>query len=125
MIVKANDAVTKHALPGIEHRTLAGPRDGLTGLEVWHQRIAPGGETPWHRHDCEEVVVVLQGSGVCECEASSERFAQNTTLVVPPGVVHRLRNDGEGELVLLASLSTAPVVVETPERERIPLPWSE
>lgn len=37
----------------------------------------------------------------------------------------RLRNDGDGDLVLLASLPVAPVVVETPDREPIPLPWSE
>jgi hypothetical protein len=39
--------------------------------------------------------------------------------------VHRLRNTGDEDVVLLASLSTSPVVVETPEREPIRLPWSE
>lgn len=32
-------------------------------IEVWLQTFAPGTHTPIHRHSCEEVFVVLKGSG--------------------------------------------------------------
>ena len=47
-------------LPGIEHLTLAGGEQGLSGLSVWRQSMAPGSATPPHQHDCEEVVLVAR-----------------------------------------------------------------
>ena len=94
-------------------------------LEVWLQRLAPGAETPWHRHECEEAVVVLAGRGTCEARDERATFGPDSTLIVPPGAAHRIVNTGDVEMVLLASLSVSPVVVESPERDPIPLPWSE
>jgi quercetin dioxygenase-like cupin family protein len=63
MQVIRNRACAKAALPGIEHLTLAGSAQELTRLSVWRQSMQPGCATPWHQHDCEEVVLVLEGSG--------------------------------------------------------------
>ena len=32
-------------------------------MEAWLQTFAPGGRTPIHKHDCEELFVVLRGRG--------------------------------------------------------------
>ena len=124
MIAKTYADTPTHEIPGIRHMTLAGPSDGLRALEVWHQRVAPGAATPWHRHDCEEVVVVLQGTGCCEFEGRRVSFGPQSTLIVPANVVHQITNTGDTEAVLIAALSMAPVEVRTPDGERIPLPWS-
>lgn len=50
------DRVEEHRLPGLTHRTVAGPLQGLSTLEVWVQTVAPGAATPVHRHDCEEAI---------------------------------------------------------------------
>ena len=89
------------------------------------QRVAPGGGTPVHRHDCEEVIVILTGSGICEIEGRISSFGANTTVIVPANVIHRITNTGTEEMVLIGTLGMAPVVVETPEGARIPLPWGE
>lgn len=125
MSIYDNATIEKLSLPGLDHQTLAGPRDGLKQMEVWMQTIAPGAETPMHRHDCEEVVVVLRGSGFCEIDGKQSAFGPNSTLILPPNRPHRIVNSGATEMFLLAALAMAPVTVETPAGERIALPWDQ
>lgn len=89
------------------------------------QTLAPGAATPVHRHNCEEVIVVLRGSGVCTLEGEEAAFGPDSTLIVPPNAVHALANTGSEEMVLVATLAMAPVRVETADGERIPLPWDQ
>lgn len=124
-MIRVNAEIEPVTLPGIVHRTLAGPRDGMKSMEIWMQTIAPGAETPMHRHDCEEVIVVLQGSGTCEIEGTVRSFGPGSTLIVPPNAVHRIANTGKEEMLAVAGLSVAPVIVEAPDGTRIPLPWDQ
>jgi quercetin dioxygenase-like cupin family protein len=78
-----------------------------------------------HRHDCEEVIVVLEGAGTCEVEGEVTTFGPGSTLIVPPNAVHRITNSGASEMRVVASLSMAPVTVETPDGARIALPWDQ
>jgi mannose-6-phosphate isomerase-like protein (cupin superfamily) len=123
MAVKDNSVIDKQNLPGLEHQTLAGPRDGMAGMEVWMQTIAAGAATPVHRHNCEEVIVVLRGSGTCTIEGETTGFGPNSTLVLPPNVVHQICNTGGSDMFIVAALGMAPVRVETPEGELLDLPW--
>ena len=124
-MIRENAEVQAVTLPGIVHRTLAGPRDGMKNMEVWLQTIAPGAETPMHRHDCEEVIVILSGSGTCEIEGEVRSFGPGSTIVVPPNVVHRLANTGTVDMQAVAGLSAAPVHVHAPDGTRIHLPWDQ
>jgi quercetin dioxygenase-like cupin family protein len=123
MPVLSNAAIEKLTLPGLVHQTLAGPRQGARKMEVWMQTVEPGAGTPVHRHDCEEVIVVLTGSGICEIDGVASAFGAGATLVLEPNVVHRITNTGPDEMKLVAALSTTPVVVEAPDGARIHLPW--
>ncbi len=123
MHVNHNPAAKMHSLPGLEHQTLAGADDGLKSFEVWRQTIAPLATTPVHRHDCEEVIVILGGSGVCKFEDRELPFKADQTLVIPANVVHQICNDGTEDLYILATLAMAPVKVETADGAAMPLPW--
>ncbi|KAK9139560.1 hypothetical protein Scep_009241 [Stephania cephalantha] len=61
---------------GLSHITVAGSLlHGLKEVEVWLQTFAPGTRTPIHRHSCEEVFVVLKGSGTLFiAESSHEKY---------------------------------------------------
>jgi quercetin dioxygenase-like cupin family protein len=118
-----NEQRQKAALPGIEHATLAGADDGLARLSVWRQSMAPGGATPPHRHDCEEVVVVLAGNGELQIDGQVVAFGPDSTLVIPPDAPHRIVNTSADPLVTLAVFSVSPVEVRFPDGERIELPW--
>ncbi len=124
MPVNNNPELQKHFLPGLAHQTLAGRRDGLSKMEVWRQTIDAGASTPVHRHDCEEVIMILGGRGTCRFEDGSESpFEADQTLILPPNVVHQICNTGDGKLDIMAVLSMAPVAVETGTGEPLPLPW--
>lgn len=110
-------------LPGLTHRTVGGHAQGLKTMEVWVQTMAPGAATPVHAHDCEEVVVVLSGSGTCTVAGETFAFGPNTTLVLQPNVVHQIVNTSSVDMNLVAALAMAPVRVTTADGQRLPLPW--
>ncbi len=125
MAVINNTALRKFSLPGLEHQTLAARGMGVNGMEVWMQTIAPGAATPVHRHACEEVIVILCGSGQVTIEGEEAPFGPNSTIIVPPDAVHQLVNSGAEEMFLIGALGVTPVRVTTAEGEKIPLPWQE
>ncbi|HZM35894.1 MAG TPA: cupin domain-containing protein [Burkholderiales bacterium] len=123
MHVLDNTGRERARLPGIEHLTVAGRDQGLAGLSVWRQSMAPGSATPPHRHDCEEVVLVLEGAGEVHIEGKVLAFGPDTTLVLPPHVPHQIFNTGSVPLELVAAFSATPVGTFLPGGEPIALPW--
>lgn len=69
-------------------------------VEIWLHTFAPGSRTPIHRHSCEEVFVVLKGSGALYLASNShakspgkpEEFSifSNSTFYVPVNDVHQV-----------------------------------
>lgn len=125
MTVRQNATVEKHQLPGLEHQTLAGAADNLKHSEVWMQTLQAGAGTPVHQHDCDEVVVVSRGSGICILGDEEVAFGPDSTLIVPAGVVHEIRNTGDEPIHLIAAFNATPANVLTPDGQPIELPWSQ
>ena len=64
--------------------------------------FGPGAQIPWHFHNCEESVMLLEGRAVFDIgEAQHDLVAQDTTFI-PAGIPHRFRNasDTEGMRIL-------------------------
>lgn len=95
----------------------------MRALEVWSQRIDANAATPPHRHDCEEVVVVLDGEGTLTLQGTQRRFQSGDTLILPPNEVHQIVNTGQRPLRLLGIFNMAPVRAElsdgTPDRAAV------
>ncbi len=123
MHVNNNSSVQKHQLPGLEHQTLAGCQDGLKSFEIWRQTIAAHAATPVHSHACEEVILVMGGSGVCRFEDREIPFKADQTLVIPGNVVHQICNTGDEDLHIIATLAASPVEVKSETGAAISLPW--
>ncbi|HEY9532588.1 MAG TPA: cupin domain-containing protein [Burkholderiales bacterium] len=111
------------SLPGIEHLTLAGGAQGLSGLSLWRQSMAPGSATPPHQHDCEEVVLVLEGSGELHLDGEVIAFGPDTTLVLPPNRPHQIFNTGATTMRTVAAFSRSPVGTFLPDGAPLALPW--
>lgn len=111
------------AIPGVAHATWAGAADGLSQLSVWRQTLAPGAATPPHRHDCDEVVLCLQGHGEVHSEGQVRRFGADTTVALPRHQLHQLFNVGDEPLQLLAVLASTPVTTVLPDGQVLDLPW--
>lgn len=110
-------------IPGVAHTTLASHANGLTQLSVWRQRMAPGACTPPHRHDCDEIVLCLAGSGELHTEGRVERFGKDCTVVLPAHREHQLFNVGPEPLETVAVFAATPVVTRDPAGEPMALPW--
>ncbi len=110
-------------LPGIEHLTLAGSEQGLTRLSLWRQCMAPGCATPPHQHDCEEVVLVVEGSGELHLDGDVIPFGPDSTLVLPPHRPHRILNTGAVPMTTIAAFSSSPVGTVLPDGTALALPW--
>jgi mannose-6-phosphate isomerase-like protein (cupin superfamily) len=124
MSIIQNSELPRAALPGIEHVTLAGSENGLKDLSIWSQSILPGGETPPHRHDCEEVVLIRFGCGELHLDGQVHQFGADTTLVVPRNSDHQIVNTGDVSLELIGVFSVSPVEVFSPDGQPIELPWA-
>jgi quercetin dioxygenase-like cupin family protein len=124
MFVIPQAAQPASSLPGLSHRTLAGRAQGLTALSLWRQTIDPGAATPPHRHDCEEVVIVEQGTGRLLIGGEAHAFEAGSALVIPRNADHQIANSGGVPLTLTAAFSATPVEVLLPDGSAFPLPWT-
>jgi len=118
-----NDQRPVFTLPGLAHRTIAGAADGLRRLDVWQQTLDPGAATPVHYHECEEVIVILEGSGRLTIDGVDHEFGPDSTLVVPPRFVHQVRSSAGGPIRLIAVFDATPARAFLPDGTLLPLPW--
>ncbi|WP_203301027.1 cupin domain-containing protein [Marinobacter sediminum] len=76
-----------------------------------------------YRHECEEVILVLSGSGTCTVGGETFSFGPDSTLVLESDTVHQIVNTSDEEMKLVAALGMAPVRVKTGDGEPLPVPW--
>ena len=112
-------------LPGATHRTVAGGMNGMRQGEVWLQSLDPGGATPMHQHDCEEVVILLKGRCACICGNERVEFGPGSVLTLEPNVPHQLMSIGDEPLLGYGFFTMGPVIVEAPGGGHIPMPWDQ
>jgi quercetin dioxygenase-like cupin family protein len=60
----------------------------ITGIT----ELAPGAAVPFHSHDCEESVMLLEGEAVFETGGREHRLQPLDSAFIPANVVHRFRN---------------------------------
>lgn len=131
---------------GLSHITLAGSvLHGTKEVEVWLQTFAPKSHTPIHRHSCEEIFVVLKGSGTLFLASSSHGkypgnpqehpIYSNSTFHIPVNDAHQVWNTNEHEdMQMLVIISRPPVKVfiydswfmpHTAAKLKFPYYWDE
>jgi quercetin dioxygenase-like cupin family protein len=65
-----------------------------TQSDIHENVISPGVIVPWHFHETEEIIVVLEGAGECRTEEGTENYSAGDVVILPPRVKHSLRNSG-------------------------------
>lgn len=111
-----------YGLYGACNLGVATPALGAREVEVWYNIIPPGRETPVHRHDSEEIVVVLSGRGEAISDSGTAAFDAPCTLVLPAGQLHQLRNTGDEDVVSVAAMRIGSRIEDARARE-LALPW--
>jgi mannose-6-phosphate isomerase-like protein (cupin superfamily) len=108
------------SLPGRHATELVSAAEGGYGVTVRRVVIPPEtGRAPArgpHRHeDCEEVIVILTGTGAFETAAAVIPVGPGDVVVVSPGEPHRTRNTGPDDLVSLCFFAVPDLAAVTTE----------
>jgi mannose-6-phosphate isomerase-like protein (cupin superfamily) len=81
-------------------RVLFGPgRDCATATQFVGD--IPPGRAPAHSHPYDEVVLVLQGTGVAHTDGADRELSAGTCVHLPPGLLHCLENTGREPMRVL------------------------
>ncbi len=63
--------------------------------------VGPGGSTPYHTHDWEHVVYVVEGTGTLRTENGNAGFGPGDSLMTAPNEEHNFVNTGDAPLRFL------------------------
>jgi mannose-6-phosphate isomerase-like protein (cupin superfamily) len=75
-------------------------------LSLAEATVAPGGTTIEHLHRCsEELYLVTAGAGLLRVGDEERAVVAGDCVAIAPGTPHRLRNDGEVDLVVVCACS--------------------
>ncbi|MBN9602442.1 MAG: cupin domain-containing protein [Afipia felis] len=87
----------------------------LTGMTM----IGPGSAIPWHFHNCEETVLVLEGEGFAEIGEDVHPVRARDVSWIPRNMPHRFRNAAKDKPLKIfwvyASVDATRTMVETSE----------
>ena len=83
---------------GVTLEKLVDETDGAPNFIMRRFTVDPGGHSPWHNHDYEHVVYVLEGSGHLRGEDQNRPFTAGDAVFVAPNIQHQFVNDTEHTL---------------------------
>ena len=86
-------------------------RDGAPTFVMRLFEVEPGGHTPFHTHDWEHEVFILDGSGQLVVASQSHPFTAGDAVFVAPNEEHQFLNSGSQTLRFLCLIP-----VEQPSR---------
>lgn len=120
MSVFRNEQNQVHSLHGNHIAGVATRGSGARQVEMWRGRMDANAATPPHRHDTEEVVLFLSGSGRATVADHELRYQAGDTLLLPAGELHQIFAETDSEFV-----SAMPIggTVKLPDGAAIELPW--
>lgn len=89
-------------LAGLRHRTVLDAAAGTRQLALWQEEHLPGFDVPPHRHDCEEIITVLEGAIEATVEGARHAVHAGESILLPNGCLHGFRVTGNVPVRLLA-----------------------
>lgn len=97
-----------------------GPAGAVQDLCLIVEEVGVGDRIPLHRHRNDEMIMVMDG--LAEATLGEERLEMSagTTLFVPKGAVHGLRNIGDGTLHIHEIFPSIMIDVEMLDRNPAP-----
>ena len=79
---------------GTTVRWLIKDTDGAKNFAMRLFTMQPGGHTPYHQHDWEHEVYILEGKGIVVHEGNEENFEPGHVIFVPNNDMHQFKNTG-------------------------------
>lgn len=95
------------------------PSVGATTFINGITEFGPGAAIPFHSHNCEESVMLLEGHAFLDIAGEVHELRPQDTTFIPPNVPHRFRNKSATEgmkiLWIYASVNATRTLVDTGE----------
>ncbi len=116
-------ALEQGTLAGLRHRTVIDAEAGSEKLALWQEEHLPGFCVPLHRHDCEEIITVLEGQIEAHIDANSFLVGSKESIRIPTWALHGFEVLGDEPVCLLALFSSAsPMIFKADGKASCP-PW--
>ena len=94
--------------------------DRTAALSLLEERCAVGDRIPLHRHDVDELVIVISGVGTYILDGATHEVEEGDAVFIPSGTVHGTVNSGDDVLHLHAVFPSRKVRMEMLERNPAP-----
>ncbi len=108
--------------PASTWRLAVDPSTGgrVADLAFLEERCAPGDEIPLHRHDVDEVVIILSGVGTYRLGDEEQQVQTGDVVFIPAGTAHGTNNVGDEALHVHAIFPARKVRMEMLGRNPVP-----
>jgi quercetin dioxygenase-like cupin family protein len=87
--------------PGVTKQVLIGPADGVPTFVMRRFLLKPGAATPWHKHNWEHEIFVMQGRGLVVSEEGKKQLKRGSVVFVPAREMHQFKNAGKTTFSML------------------------
>ena len=91
-LLKPEDLKTYERGGGARTTPLVGPALGCSAFITGYTSFGGGAEIPFHSHNCEESVVLMEGEAILDIDGLEYRLKAHDVTFIPPNVSHRFRN---------------------------------
>jgi len=108
--ISKDDVETKEIEPGVFVRIMVDGSRGSQGIALVRGRLAPGAQLPWHTHDVEEALTVLEGSATSEIGDEKFDLGPGDAVLLPADLKHQLTNTGDEDLLFVTAFNKNEVV---------------
>jgi quercetin dioxygenase-like cupin family protein len=78
----------------IKIRWLISKKDKANNFAMRLFEVKPGGYTPYHQHNWEHELFILEGTGIIKTKYKEESISTGHVLFVPPMEWHQFKNNG-------------------------------
>ena len=95
---------------GLTVRWVVNASQGATNFAMRVFELAPGKESPFHKHENEHEAYVLAGNGEVETGEGTVKLKEGSVIFIPSRENHRFRNTGEDVLRFIDVISFASLM---------------
>lgn len=95
------ERIRNEEVKDITIRWLISKGDGAKNFAMRMFEVGPGGHSPWHQHDWEHEMFIVEGEGVASKEGGEVKFKAGDVFFIKPHEWHNFKNTSNKPLKFL------------------------
>jgi quercetin dioxygenase-like cupin family protein len=123
-IIKSTNTET-FEVQGNRMTKLIAPSTGATEVMAWRAQLSAGATSPPHRHDVEEVIVVLAGSCTAKIDGVEHTLSAGDACVIPPNTLHQVINTTDAPWECITAMKVGARFIRPDGNETPTPPWTK